>query len=62
MDALYNVKSDMFSGKFELDSSVISSNVVSSTGQRAGTVQVNGRQVTIGGATTTSYWAKTVHL
>lgn len=57
-DALYNVKSDMFSGKFELDNSVISSNVVSSTGQRAGTVQVNGRQVTIGGATTTSYWAK----
>ena len=58
VDALYNVKSDMFSGKFELDRSVISSNVVSSTGQRAGTVQVNGRQVTIGGATTTSYWAK----
>ncbi|WP_312221528.1 penicillin-binding protein PBP1B [Streptococcus parasuis] len=58
VNALYNVKSDMFSGKFELDSSVISSNVVSSTGQRAGTVQVNGRQVTIGGATTTSYWAK----
>ncbi|NQM55418.1 penicillin-binding protein [Streptococcus suis] len=58
VDALYNVKSDMFSGKFELDSSVISSNVVSSTGQRAGTVQVNGRQVTIGGAITTSYWAK----
>ncbi|WP_313449645.1 penicillin-binding protein PBP1B [Streptococcus parasuis] len=58
VNALYNVKSDMFSGKFELDSSVISSNVVSSTGQRAGTVQVNGRQVTIGGATATSYWAK----
>ncbi|HEM3681546.1 TPA: penicillin-binding protein [Streptococcus suis] len=58
VDALYNVKSDMFSGKFELDNSVISSNVVSSTGQRAGTVQVNGRRVTIGGATTTSYWAK----
>ncbi len=58
VDALYNVKSDMFSGKFELDNSVISSNVVSSTGQRAGTVQVNGRKVTIGGATTTSYWAK----
>ncbi len=58
VNALYNVKSDMFSGKFELDSSVISTNVVSSTGQRAGTVQVNGRQVKIGGATTTSYWAK----
>ncbi|HEM2549375.1 TPA: penicillin-binding protein [Streptococcus suis] len=58
VNALYGVDSNMFSGKFELDSSVISSTVVASTGQRAGTVQVNGRQVTIGGATTTSYWAK----
>ncbi|MGQ7461959.1 penicillin-binding protein PBP1B [Streptococcus suis] len=58
VNALYNVNADMFSGKFELDSSVISSTVAASTGQRAGTVQVNGRQVTVGGATTTSYWAK----
>ncbi|HEL2384216.1 TPA: penicillin-binding protein [Streptococcus suis] len=58
VNALYGVDSNLFSGKFELDSSVISSTVVASTGQRAGTVQVNGRQVTIGGATTTSYWAK----
>ncbi|HEM6303671.1 penicillin-binding protein PBP1B [Streptococcus suis] len=58
VDALYNVDSNMFSGKFELDSSVISSTVLASTGQRAGTVQVNGRPVTVGGATTTSYWAK----
>lgn len=58
VDALYNVKSDMFSGKFELDSSVISSSVVASTGQRPGTTQVNGRQFTVSGALTTSYWAK----
>lgn len=49
---------DMFAGKFELDSSVIASSVVASTGQRAGTTQVNGCQVTVGGAMTTSYWAK----
>ncbi|CYV25236.1 TPA: penicillin-binding protein [Streptococcus suis] len=58
VDALYNVNADMFAGKFELDSSVIASSVVASTGQRAGTTQVNGRQVTVGGAMTTSYWAK----
>ncbi len=61
VDALYNVNADMFAGKFELDSSVIASSVVASTGQRAGTTQVNGRQVTVGGAMTTSYWAKMVH-
>ncbi|WP_105208954.1 penicillin-binding protein PBP1B [Streptococcus suis] len=58
VDALYNVNADMFAGRFELDSSVIASNVVASTGQRAGATQVNGRQVMVGGATTTSYWAK----
>ncbi|HFI0449797.1 TPA: penicillin-binding protein PBP1B [Streptococcus suis] len=58
VDALYNVNADMFAGRFELDGSVITSNVVASTGQRAGATQVNGRQIMIGGATTTSYWAK----
>lgn len=58
VNALYNVNADMFAGRFELDSSVLASNVVTSTGQRVGTVQVNGRQVTVGGATTISYWAK----
>ncbi|HFI2448105.1 TPA: penicillin-binding protein PBP1B [Streptococcus suis] len=58
VNALYNVNADMFAGRFELDSSVIASNVVASTGQRAGATQVNGRQVMVGGATTTSYWAK----
>ncbi|HFI0231117.1 TPA: penicillin-binding protein PBP1B [Streptococcus suis] len=58
VNALYNVNADMFAGRFELDGSVIASNVVASTGQRAGATQVNGRQVMIGGATTTSYWAR----
>ncbi|NQM13862.1 penicillin-binding protein [Streptococcus suis] len=58
VDALYNVDSSMFAGKFELDKSVISSSVVASTGQRPGTTQVNGRQFTVSGALTTSYWAK----
>ncbi|HFI0120786.1 TPA: penicillin-binding protein PBP1B [Streptococcus suis] len=57
-NSIYQVAPELFTGRFELDSSVISSTVVASTGQRAGTVQVNGRQITVGGATTTSYWAK----
>ncbi|HFI0130330.1 TPA: penicillin-binding protein PBP1B [Streptococcus suis] len=57
-NSIYQVAPELFTGRFELDRSVISSTVVASTGQRAGTVQVNGRQVTVGGATTTSYWAK----
>ncbi|HFI0672753.1 TPA: penicillin-binding protein PBP1B [Streptococcus suis] len=57
-NSIYQVAPELFTGRFELDSSVISSTVLTSTGQRAGTVQVNGRQVTVGGATTTSYWAK----
>ncbi|HFI0666812.1 TPA: penicillin-binding protein PBP1B [Streptococcus suis] len=58
VDALYNLDSSMFAGKFELDKSVISSSVVASTGQRPGTTQVNGRRFTVSGALTTSYWAK----
>lgn len=58
VDALYDVNAELFAGRFELDGSVIASSVVASTGQRAGTTQVNGRQVMVGGATTTSYWAK----
>ena len=44
--------------KFTLDPSVIRSNVLTSTGQRPGNVTVNGRSVSLSGATTTSYWAK----
>ncbi|MGT2801861.1 penicillin-binding protein PBP1B [Streptococcus henryi] len=43
--------------RFSLDSSVIQSTVLKSTGLRAGVVTVNGRSITVGGATTTSNWA-----
>lgn len=44
--------------KFNLDSSVIKSNVLKATGERAGTVTVNGRSMNLTGQTVTSYWAK----
>ncbi|MGT2784686.1 penicillin-binding protein PBP1B [Streptococcus merionis] len=44
--------------RFELDSSVIASQVLTATGQRPGQVTINGRTFTVGGETTTSYWAK----
>ena len=44
--------------RFTLDSSVISSTVLKSTGQRPGRVNVNGRDIDVSGATVTSYWAK----
>lgn len=58
IDSIYRVKPELFDGKFELDSSVIASNVMVSTGQRPGTTQYNGQSFTVNGATTTSYWAK----
>lgn len=58
VNALAQARPDWFTGNFELDDSVIASSVLSSTGQKAGTVQVNGRTITVSGATTTSYWAK----
>ncbi|MDG3132594.1 penicillin-binding protein PBP1B [Streptococcus suis] len=58
VDALYTINPELFAGRFNLDSTVIASNVVASTGQRGGVVQVNGRQITVGGSTTTSYWSK----
>ncbi|HFU4203959.1 TPA: penicillin-binding protein PBP1B [Streptococcus suis] len=58
VSALYDTNPSLFQGKFELDSDVISSNVLVSTGLRPGTVQVNGQSITVSGATTTSYWAK----
>lgn len=58
VNALYNANPDLFQGRFELDSDVISSNVLASTGLRPGTVQVNGQSISVSGATTTSYWAK----
>lgn len=44
--------------KFSLDPSVIKSDVLKSTGERPGTVNVNGRTINLSGQTVTSYWAK----
>ncbi|MFA9413190.1 penicillin-binding protein PBP1B [Streptococcus sp. E29BA] len=44
--------------RFNLAPETISSSVLTSTGMQAGTVMVNGRQISVGGATTVSYWAK----
>ncbi|KXT72815.1 Multimodular transpeptidase-transglycosylase [Streptococcus sp. DD10] len=44
--------------RFSLDPSVIKSDVLKSTGQRAGQVNVNGRNINLSGQTVTSYWAK----
>lgn len=44
--------------KFSLDKSVIKSEVLKSTGERAGQVDVNGRSISLSGQTVTSYWAK----
>ena len=44
--------------KFNLDSSVIRSEVLKSTGEKPGTVTVNGRSINLNGQTVTSYWAK----
>lgn len=42
---------------FQLDSGVIESSVLKSTGQRPGSTTVDGRSVSVDGETTTSYWA-----
>ena len=44
--------------RFSLDSSVIKANVLKSTGLKPATVNINGKTISVGGATTTSYWAK----
>lgn len=44
--------------KFNLDSSVIKSDVLKSTGERPGTVTINGRSINLNGPTVPSYWAK----
>lgn len=43
--------------RFNLDSSVTQSQVLSSTGQKPGQVSVNGKTVDLSGSTVTSYWA-----
>lgn len=44
--------------RFSMSPDVIASTVLTSTGQQAGTVSVNGSQYNLGGNTTTSYWAR----
>lgn len=56
--AIYETRPELFEERFQLDNSVIASNVLASTGTRAGTVQVNSVPITLGGAMTTGYWAK----
>ena len=45
------------SERFSLDSSVNSSQVLRSTGQKPGKVTINGREIEVTGETVTSYWA-----
>ncbi|MDO4667659.1 MAG: penicillin-binding protein PBP1B [Streptococcus sp.] len=44
--------------KFTLDPSVIKSDVLKATGEKAGSVTVNGRSINLSGQTVPSYWAK----
>ena len=43
--------------RFSLDPSVTSSQVLRSTGQKPGRVNLNGKDYEVGGETVTSYWA-----
>ena len=45
------------SERFSLDSSVTSSQVLKSTGQKPGKVTINGREIEVTGEMVTSYWA-----
>ena len=45
------------SERFKLDSSVTSSQVLKSTGQKQGKVTINGKEINLSGETVTSYWA-----
>ena len=60
VNAIYQADPNVFGlgDRFNLDSSVISSEVLKSTGTKPGRVTINGRDVSLGGQTVTSYWAK----
>ena len=45
------------SERFKLDSSVTSSQVLKSTGEKPGKVSINGKEINVTGETVTSYWA-----
>ena len=57
---IYNANNSIFdvNKRYNLSSSIIKSTVLKSTGLQAGVVTVNGKSITVGGDTTTSYWAK----
>lgn len=58
VSTLHDTNPSLFEGQFGLSDGVIASSVLTSTGQRPGTTQYNGRSITVYGAQTTSYWAK----
>ncbi len=59
-NAIYQADPSLFGiqDKFTLDKSVIRSEVLKSTGERPGRVNVNGRDIDVSGQTVTSLWAK----
>ena len=60
-NAIYQADPSLFGiqdNKFTLDKSVIRSEVLKSTGERPGRVNVNGRDIDVSGQTVTSLWAK----
>ncbi|WP_060970937.1 penicillin-binding protein PBP1B [Streptococcus gordonii] len=60
VNAIYQADPNVFgiSDRFNLDSSVISSEVLKATGTKPGRTTINGRDISLGGQTVTSYWAK----
>ncbi|VTS12330.1 penicillin-binding protein 1B [Streptococcus pseudoporcinus] len=60
VNAIHNADPNIFGigSRFNLDKGVIKSTVLKQTGLQPGVVTVNGRKISISGATTTSYWAK----
>lgn len=60
VNAIHQADPGVFGGgeKFNLDSSVIKSDVLKSTGDRPGNVNINGRTISLSGQMVPSYWAK----
>lgn len=59
-NAINQADPSIFGGgeRFSMDPSVIKSDVLKSTGERPGQVNINGRNINLGGSTVPSYWAK----
>ena len=60
VNAIHQADPNLFGvgDRFNLDPSVIGSDVLKATGTKGGRVNVNGRDVTVTGPTVKSYWAK----